>query len=1024
MCIGNRAASSAYYINKQIEILWELSNECVKKHGYGIRPSRTEIEYGSCLSQVCIGKHKQVQPSHKDLSFFASFGAAPQIKFICNHEVVLILHINTGHYKPEGKPTADAFEGYTCSFRVPFREHTITDNAYATFGQTAICKAKLIILDLNNAVPLRDHYFDNLSRTHLIDYSTLCDIEIETDAIYGINIDAINKFLAGRWLEATALIDRLSHGYEYHDHDKVTGKYALAEHRAVCEDIHFRAFFGPPQLGVRCDKEVVFTIDIEELHFFLEGGFESEISHKISNWKISFIVEAILVEEEEESRYCEALSRCASETIERNILNKIRNVFIQYITQRYLFILEEYCYNYVYYVDIRVEECHSDDECFSDEESYGVPCGPLSKPSYDFCERLTITEVYNCDTITAVSQGSINNHFRSLWKASLAKNGCLSSWSYDEHFDASFGPLQMQFPVDPCSHTVILYINLLQGYLTNMGVDGVILHGDTYEFQGWRLAFEVDLTLREGRDAHKSFIKNVQSGSEWTHQQLVLDFKTAKIRFDLSRLAEIHECANSSAARARLGALLHYIAHCYFAQLESENFHILYSIPVLRDSRCLDVALRYAPRTIDFQFLPAPYGEERKYVSCLFGHQRNYGDRNMLIICGMFCDEKLPPLPIPSGSWRWSICEERFSGVVALSRQTFLEGWLLCELEKINERTTIVPHFHYIGDEGAWKIEFPVWTPRAPESATGIGSESVQKVFNINGSIMMTGPIATKVISVTSTMEDTRFPVRKTTNTLTLPTVNQRGICKIKIEGKVELTLSFSGNGKQWSTSSTVDWSTSIVICNAANACGLEFSKVESINIPKSTGFHGDTELIHKDFKDATSILRDGLPAQNLVKEETISTLVKLFSDVWPTFQSGAYGYTLTNPTFNICGDLLLELAPPLDRNGCIIVSKPESHGITLFDGVAGKSRYRKNTITNTVSDSFSSPTANHFSSHAMHVSKSNGAHEVVQSKDAREGVQNNGAHEVVQSVSGSQKKKSSKKSEDLTPKATAPVAS
>lgn len=50
-------------------------------------------------------------------------------------------------------PLSETFEDYTCVFRVPFRQHLITDTTYFNYGQTDVCKAKFFILDLNGMPP-------------------------------------------------------------------------------------------------------------------------------------------------------------------------------------------------------------------------------------------------------------------------------------------------------------------------------------------------------------------------------------------------------------------------------------------------------------------------------------------------------------------------------------------------------------------------------------------------------------------------------------------------------------------------------------------------------------------------------------------------------------------------------------------------------------------------------------------------------------------------------------------------------
>lgn len=111
--------------------------------------------------------------------------------------------------------------------------------------------------------------FDILSRSHQIDWSVVTEVNVETLTVCGINVEVINTFLKSRWLEAAACVDELE---DDHDHSRF-GEFALSEHRGACDDFHFHAFFGPPQIRALCSKEVIFIMDVQNLHIYMDGGF-------------------------------------------------------------------------------------------------------------------------------------------------------------------------------------------------------------------------------------------------------------------------------------------------------------------------------------------------------------------------------------------------------------------------------------------------------------------------------------------------------------------------------------------------------------------------------------------------------------------------------------------------------------------------------------------------------------------------------------------------------------------------------
>jgi len=89
MC--NLASTSAYYINRQLETLWQIATASVPSDSP--EPSTPDTDY-TLLAQIYVGTPENV-------SFCATFGT-PQLKFLCNHAAVLQLLIKSGHYQEDG----------------------------------------------------------------------------------------------------------------------------------------------------------------------------------------------------------------------------------------------------------------------------------------------------------------------------------------------------------------------------------------------------------------------------------------------------------------------------------------------------------------------------------------------------------------------------------------------------------------------------------------------------------------------------------------------------------------------------------------------------------------------------------------------------------------------------------------------------------------------------------------------------------------------------------------------------------
>lgn len=101
MCVGNRAGVASHYVNGQLRSLYENALHCAAQHGSGLKPKSSIIEYATCLAEFYgPGKHSHHRAAVTDLLFFAKFGQ-PRLEFVCNHEVVLFLELQSGHYNKD-----------------------------------------------------------------------------------------------------------------------------------------------------------------------------------------------------------------------------------------------------------------------------------------------------------------------------------------------------------------------------------------------------------------------------------------------------------------------------------------------------------------------------------------------------------------------------------------------------------------------------------------------------------------------------------------------------------------------------------------------------------------------------------------------------------------------------------------------------------------------------------------------------------------------------------------------------------
>jgi hypothetical protein len=98
MCHGNRAPQAIRYLNQQLFSHWDNAKRCVETHACTSKPLSATVEYGMCLREYFHGfPSNKRHASKEDHAFYAKFGA-PELRFICNHDAVLIFTIEEGHF--------------------------------------------------------------------------------------------------------------------------------------------------------------------------------------------------------------------------------------------------------------------------------------------------------------------------------------------------------------------------------------------------------------------------------------------------------------------------------------------------------------------------------------------------------------------------------------------------------------------------------------------------------------------------------------------------------------------------------------------------------------------------------------------------------------------------------------------------------------------------------------------------------------------------------------------------------------
>lgn len=217
------------------------------------------------------------------------------------------------------------------------------------------------------------------------------------------------------------------------------------------------------------------------------------------------------------ARFFEQLSTITATFEDQELFDRLKKTLIRYITQHYITLIDSAGHTEIFHKDTRVtylEHEHEQDITDDDfEGDHGCDCEDEAscghEPTDGFIrwgvlakDRVHACHPHDFDIVTAVTQGSINTHFRTIWETARRKvtslgtrlrtysstelelETCLSEYSvvHPDHgdevfFTASFGAPQVQLVCSEGSHSVVFYLLLQEGRLKTLDSHKHLNHG-------------------------------------------------------------------------------------------------------------------------------------------------------------------------------------------------------------------------------------------------------------------------------------------------------------------------------------------------------------------------------------------------------------------------------------------------------------------------------------------------------------------------------------------------------------------
>ncbi|KAI0632190.1 hypothetical protein C8Q77DRAFT_1158854 [Trametes polyzona] len=944
----NGAPNAARYLNAQLAVLHENAKRCLEEHAHSRRDDNQEFY---ALAEYTIprsGATSSWVHSESDSNFHACF-RPPELRFICDHDVLVYFTIDSGHVtldtlRAGGQGHAISLSpGLRVAYRVGFENRRIVGND-AKIGDSGSV-IELVILNLKNATLFsiepeptsgRDallrylsQYLDLLysagnhvlfslpqfgqnSTAMEISYS-LMNISAEHEwlaSIYGVPVQQINAHMSSLWLKSAMLA-----------YGSVTSSPADWQARCYAEfcrkepGSYYRIKFGAPHVNVLCSKEVVLQFNIDELDFFSSEDFTVPPIHQYTNWKVAMIVNVLeargaddqlvrIVFDLSNGRYHHYLSEFYGLDESNEVHLEHHDIIVAFFADEYLEILHNAGYHVLYEHDARWEsikklkfESHEDTEGSWWSLELGDSSGASSR------ETIQHAKMHGFDQVVAISQGSMNAQFAALWASSSAV--LFHTWAYEQFFSATFKALSLQLL---SNNKAIVWVSLTNGTLRALRDWAPCTESQSFDFRDWRIAFEVELKMCTHAELEGGSSLTFKRTLAYEKHGVHTDRELNHIYLDLRHAEYIHEYSTYSDVRIdagdesravilKLQAVVYYLTQHYFPVLSSEGLNVVCSVPVWKSGTSLP---SYALTSASF------------HVYSRFDVGRHNwahvppGQEPIVVVIGTTGYRALPR-PRLEFSTGWVVHANRgFShGTLSIARRVFIEERLLGLLSDVNARTTLIPNMvdPLLGFHGVTLLKWAEHEQRRDrpskwelQPSTGDGclkymwEHCEEWRYKVQGSGDMLN--ATQGISCI------------TRNYVELPTAVKHGALHIKVSGKVELSLALQTmSTKSYNASSSVSWSTNVTV-QTTGPGGIKVTTLGSHDpvFTKAEFTDGSAGKLRSPMDMLRDAFPDKVPLDGLVQE------IRAFEGAWEYCCPPAAPYALASPVFNDDGDLLFEL--------------------------------------------------------------------------------------------------------------------
>ncbi|KAI0826877.1 hypothetical protein BC628DRAFT_226366 [Trametes gibbosa] len=960
----NSAPHAVRYLNAQLAVLHKNAELCLQEH---TNSRKEENKHSYALAEFAVQRPAATTqiPSMADSLFYASF-QAPELKFICAHDVLLKITFSEGHMISESSRTTQRQtikfeEGLTVTYRVNFRTRRIVgnDQKIGDYGSAI----ELIILDLDKAalssidpeptggrdVFLRyltqylelihsagNHVlfslpqFDQRATQAELNYSLIGD-SIEyydwLENINGVTFEQMNAYMSSVWLKSAMLAQEQVPSSTTDWRPRCLAEFSRSEGKYP-----FRMQLGAPTVKILCEREVVIWFDIDELHFFAEANFEAGPVKAFKGWKVAVVVNIVyskdtaghaitIVFDMSNARYHDALSDYPGLDENDEVMLDYYDLIVSFFSEEYLQILYNAHYHIIYSHDTRWEKFRKmsfDSQEASDGSWWSLELGDSSGISSR--ETIQRTKMFGFDQVTAISQGSLNSQFSST------SHTAFHTWTYDSYFSATYKPFSLQLL---SNNRALVWVHLANGNLKPLKEwvpdDG----SEAQEFRDWRVAFEVEIKMCSQAELEGAGSTTYASSAYCREHGNFVDRELRHIYLDLAHAEYVHDYSNfgdmrnlegnSRSLLLKLQAVVYYLTEYYFPFLCRDGLNVITSIPIWKLDFVANRSLpSYALTNVTFHIYSKVEVTRHNWT------QVTPGQEPIIVVLGTTGSRPLPSAQLEF-STGWIVHANRgFShGTIGIAKRVFIEERLLSLLANVNALTTMIPVL-IDPSQGFRGLTLKKWAehdqrkdrPSKWELQPSEGEGCLKYLwehceewrYQLRGNSNMMS--STQGISCAPRCQTVIVHLRLCADTLIgitrnyveLPTAVKQGALHIKISGKVELSLSLQVGRAETQTASS-SVSWSTNVTVQTIGSGI---KVNTLGSHDPVFTKGSLSENNSRFRNPMDMLRESFPEK--VDLDELVQEIRAFEGSWQYCYPLANPYSLASPVFNDDGDLLFEL--------------------------------------------------------------------------------------------------------------------